>query len=359
MTEKIAAFGIGIRRKRGDKVLDVLFPEPSIFPDQSECDDLLKGIDTSNELTTLSDETINTLFENVRSKPNSLNHTLLSSPRTDDPTCYFTVDLVLVALPSLSSAVKSVEEAYFKLQLISLRLAEPHSLNLDGLFGVLHNIAWTNKGPILSDDVNKERLSHQLSSSPLIVSHVDKFPYLVNYHQPSGTRIASGSQVRLGAHLGEGTTVMPAGYVNFNAGSKGAAMIEGRVSAGVVIGKDTDIGGGASIMGTLSGGNKAVISVGDRSLLGANSGTGISLGDGCTIAAGLYVYAGMKISLYNKEGNPVNESGSTVDEGQNVVKASVLSGRDYLLFIQDSNTGKVSCQPNTKLIELNTSLHNN
>ena len=176
---------------------------------------------------------------------------------------------------------------------------------------------------------------------------------------PSQVRICDGSRVRLGAYLGEGTTVMPAAYVNFNAGTMGNAMIEGRVSAGVFVGLGSDIGGGASIMGTLSGGNKDVISIGDKCLLGANAGAGISLGDGTTIAAGLYVYAGMKISLYNNTGSPINMNGDIVNEGKNVVKAKELSGRKNLLFIQDSQSGRVIARPNNKHIELNSQLHQN
>ncbi|RAP39080.1 2,3,4,5-tetrahydropyridine-2,6-dicarboxylate N-succinyltransferase [Candidatus Marinamargulisbacteria bacterium SCGC AAA071-K20] len=359
MTDNIIAFGIGIRRTKGEKVLDVLFPELFINPSNSVKADTLKNIEIKGDVLTLSDKQIDQLFENLKGKEDSLSYEILSAPRPDSQHAYFSVDLVLVCLTSLDNGVASVEEAFFKLQLLSSRLSLPHSLNLDGLFGVLHNIAWTNKGPVLAEDIDKERIKHQFLPTPLIVSHVDKFPYLVNYHHPKGTRIASGSQARLGAHLGEGTTIMPAGYVNFNAGSMGAAMIEGRVSAGVVIGENTDIGGGASIMGTLSGGNKSVISIGKKSLLGANSGTGISLGNGCTIAAGLYIYAGMKVSMYDKDNSPVDINNTVVVDGKNIAKAKDLSGRDFLLFIQDSSTGKVVCKPNTKVIELNKSLHSN
>ena len=191
------------------------------------------------------------------------------------------------------------------------------------------------------------------------VSHVDKFPYMVNYHVPSGVRIADSSRVRLGAYLGEGTTVMPAGFVNFNAGTLGNAMVEGRISAGVIVGKDSDIGGGASIMGTLSGGNDVVISIGKQCLLGANSGTGISLGDGCTIAAGVYVYAGKKVTLLNDSNEAIDIDGNAVPSGKNIVKAMALSGRDYLLFIEDSITGELICKPNSSVIQLNEALHKN
>ena len=202
-------------------------------------------------------------------------------------------------------------------------------------------------------------LQSKTMQQQLMVSHVDKFPYMVNYHIPKGVRIADASRVRLGAYLGEGTTIMPAGFVNFNAGTLGNAMIEGRVSAGVVIGEDSDIGGGASIMGTLSGGNNHVISVGKQCLLGANSGIGISLGDGCTVAAGVYVYAGKKVALFNAKNEPVNTDGQRVESGQNIVKASTLSGSSYRLFIEDSQTGVLICKPNSKIIQLNDALHAN
>ena len=272
---------------------------------------------------------------------------------------YGNMDLGIMVLPDVHQNVQTPEEAYFKLHLLSHRCVKPHELNLSSAFTVLHNIAWTQKGPILPADLSQERLKSQLQGSPLVISHVDKFPYLVNYHIPSGVRIAAGSQVRLGAHLGEGTTVMPAGYVNFNAGTAGNAMVEGRVSAGVFVGNHSDIGGGASIMGTLSGGNDHVISIGENCLLGANAGAGISLGNGCTIAAGLYIYAGMKISLVNLQDEPVDLNGQKVDPGVNVVKASEVSGKDHLLFIQDSRTGQVICKPNAKTIRLNTELHSN
>lgn len=346
MTQAIA-FAIGLRRKRKNKVLDVLFPEIHL-----ETETLPKKFQNSpDSIHVLKAEEIETFtFKN-----NALKELLSSNtPSTN----YLQTDLILFILTK-DKDITSVEEGYFKLHLLSHRLRKPHELNLNGLFATLNNIAWTNQGPILPEDLDTERLKFRMNGIELNVSHVDKFPYLVNYHIPTGVRIASGSQVRLGAYLGEGTTIMPAGYVNFNAGTLGNAMVEGRVSAGVVIGKNTDIGGGASIMGTLSGGNTHIISIGEKCLLGANSGTGISLGEGCTIAAGLYIYAGMKISLYNEKDEPIFLDGSKVQEGLNTVKAKELSGKSYLLFIQDSQSGKVICKPNSKLIELNKSLHQN
>lgn len=338
-------YAYGILRKKADKDLDIYYPK--IYQSNSE----LISVKTQeflplHELTSEQKKVFNCDYIN------ELQH-------VDVPESYYQTVSGLFVLDSADQAVNSVAQAYFKLQMLSQRVVKPHELNLDGIFAVLHNIAWTNKGPILVEDLDSERIKYYGSEEHLNVSHVDKFPYMVNYHVPNGIRIASGSQVRLGAHLGKGTTVMPAGYVNFNAGTHGNAMIEGRVSAGVFVGNDSDVGGGASIMGTLSGGNKDVISIGDQCLLGANSGAGISLGKGCTIAAGLYIYAGMKVSLYNGNDEPVNPDGSTVHEGENIVKAKALSGKDYLLFIQDSVSGKIICKPNKKTIELNTQLHQN
>tara|TARA_B100000427_G_scaffold192635_1_gene160181 strand:+ start:3621 stop:4670 length:1050 start_codon:yes stop_codon:yes gene_type:complete len=341
--------GVGIRRRRDQKTLDVYFPE---IKEIQATDTLLASTNTIIERQSLTDE-------QELSIQGNLNSFLLEQRINENIASYSKTDIVVSIFQDVSKAIQSTEEAYFKLQLLSQRLKTPHSLNLEGLFGILHNIAWTNKGPILAEDCDRERMLAYVNGETLLVTHVDKFPYLVNYHIPKGTRIAAGSQVRLGAYLGEGTTIMPAGYVNFNAGTMGKAMIEGRVSAGVVVGDDSDIGGGASIMGTLSGGNNAVIEIGESCLLGANAGTGISLGKGSTIAAGLYIYAGMKVSLVDHENNPVDIHGNSVSEGANIVKASELSGLENKLFIKDSQTGKVICKPNNNQITLNTALHTN
>lgn len=356
---KTLAFALGLRRSKGEKTLDVSYPEIAWQTDQELLVKILEVLSPAQEkdaLYLLPAESFATLAEICQgSRFEALTQALATQGLM--PPGYGHSDLVLFVLRELDQAVASPEEAYFKLHLLSRREVKPHGVNLDKAFAVLHNIAWSNQGPILPEDLDAERTRALLKGENLLVTHVDKFPYLVNYHIPSGVRIAAGAQVRLGAHLGEGTTVMPAGYVNFNAGTAGHAMVEGRISAGVFVGNNTDIGGGASIMGTLSGGNKHVISIGEECLLGANAGAGISLGRGCTIAAGLYIYAGMKISLYNAQGYPVDLEGEVVAEGQNVVKAMDLSGRDHMLFIQDSQTGQVSCRPNPRTIELNTELH--
>ena len=361
LQENQIALGMGLRRSKKGKTLDVLYPA-LVLVDRSIVQNLFeinlgdKPFQTFNmtaiQLSCFSDEQL----EQLHLKREWLDFLANKKPSHLQ---YADCDIVLSLSVHLQEAVTSVEEAFFKLQLLSQRLLKPHELNLDSMFGVLHNLAWTNYGPILIDDMPEQRLKRLFTSNPLVVSHLDKIPYLVNYHVPEGVRIASGSQVRLGAYLGEGSTVMPAGYVNFNAGTEGNAMVEGRISAGVFVGKDTDIGGGASIMGTLSGGNQHVISIGPKCLLGANSGSGISLGYGCTIAAGLYVYAGMKVFLLNQEDQPINLDGDIVEEGQNIAKAMTLSGRDNMLFIQDSRTGQVLCKPNIKTIQLNPELHAN
>ncbi len=241
-------------------------------------------------------------------------------------------------------------DAYLRLHLLSHRLVRPHGLNLDGVFGLLSNVVWTNHGPCSPDSFEATRAALMVRG-PVTVYGVDKFPRMVDYVVPSGVRIADADRVRLGAHLAEGTTVMHEGFCNFNAGTLGVSMVEGRISAGVVIGDGSDIGGGASIMGTLSGGGKQVISVGKRSLLGANAGIGISLGDDCVVEAGLYLTAGAKVIL----------AGQTDEAGKPLtVKAHELSGRDNLLFRRNSVSGAIEVVERAGVgIELNSALHAN
>ncbi|EGQ9040673.1 2,3,4,5-tetrahydropyridine-2,6-dicarboxylate N-succinyltransferase, partial [Vibrio parahaemolyticus] len=212
--------------------------------------------------------------------------------------------LVLVILAT-DEQPQSVAEGFLKLQLISNRLVKPHGTVLDGIFGLLHNIAWTNEGPIDLPELAERQIEARLAGRTLSVDCVDKFPKMVDYVVPTGVRIADTSRVRLGAHVGEGTTVMHEGFINFNAGTTGVSMVEGRISAGVVVGNGSDIGGGASIMGTLSGGGKVVVSIGENSLLGANAGLGFPMGDRCTIESGLYVTAGSKVLMLDSEGQEV------------------------------------------------------
>ena len=245
---------------------------------------------------------------------------------------------------NLDEAPESVEDAFLRLHLLSARLVAPHGLNLTGIFGVLPNNAWTTRGPVRVADVNRVRMLLHARGEQLTVYGVDKFPRMVDYVTPTGVRIADADRVRLGAHLAEGTTVMHEGFVNFNAGTLGTSMVEGRISSGVVVADGTDVGGGASIMGTLSGGGQEVISRGERCLLGANSGVGISLGHDCVVEAGLYVTAGTKVTLAD---------GS-------VVKARELSGQDDLLFMRDSVTGAVLARHRRGAkVSLNSALHAN
>ena len=362
------AFALGVRRCKNGKTLDVSYPVVNFsenFGTAAVLIDVLKVQDFKNGYHPVSLENLSEIYSHFSpfhgdngKHPNiETINALIDNYTTSNG--YADIEIMAYFLFDRAQAVESAEEAYFKLHCLSTRKAEPHSLNLDGLFGKLNNVAWTSKGPMLPEDVAVQSVKHIGSHSPRLVTHVDKFPYMINYHIPTGIRIASGSQVRLGAYLGEGTTVMPSGYINFNAGTKGTSMVEGRISAGVVVDKDSDVGGGASIMGTLSGGNKKVISIGQKSLLGANSGTGISLGFGCTIAAGVYVTAGSKVYLYNAANEPINLAGEVVKDGDNIVKGIDLSGKDKLLFLVDTSKGRLVCKPNPKTIELNSSLHKN
>ena len=244
----------------------------------------------------------------------------------------------------LSAAPASVSDAYLRLHLLSHRLVKPHGLSLDGVFGILNNVVWTSHGPCAVSGFEKVRAELRAKFGYVSVYGVDKFPRMVDYVVPEGVRIADGDRVRLGAYLSSGTTVMHEGFVNFNAGTLGASMVEGRISAGVVVDDGSDIGGGASIMGTLSGGGKEVISIGKKTLLGANSGLGISLGDNCVLEAGVYLTAGSKVSL---------------PDGT-IVKARELSGAHGILIRRNSQTGAIEALPKTgSWGGLNQALHKN
>jgi 2,3,4,5-tetrahydropyridine-2-carboxylate N-succinyltransferase len=249
---------------------------------------------------------------------------------------------------ALESTPVSTADAYLRLHLLSHRLVRPHGLNLEGIFAVLPNVVWTDCGPCSPEgfEETRMRLVTERGTGPAVFG-VDKFPRMVDYVVPRGVRIADADRVRLGAYLAEGTTVMHEGFVNFNAGTLGTSMIEGRISAGVVVGDGSDIGGGASIMGTLSGGGRVTIAIGRRSLVGANAGLGISLGDDCVVEAGLYLTAGTKVTLL-------------ADDGSRIVAARELSGRDGLLFRRNSVTGAVEALPRPGIgIALNPDLHAN
>jgi len=238
---------------------------------------------------------------------------------------------ITTVVDDLGSPPSGPVDAYLRLHLLSHRLVRPHDINMDGIFGVLANVAWTSLGPVDIEQLDRVQLRCRVEGRPLAVHGVDKFPRMTDYVVPGGVRIADADRVRLGAHLAEGTTIMHEGFVNYNAGTLGASMVEGRISAGVVVGDGSDIGGGASIMGTLSGGGTEINSIGERCLLGANAGIGISLGDDCVVEAGLYVTAGTRVTMPDGE----------------VVKARELSGASNLLYRRNSVTGTVEALPRT------------
>ncbi|WP_432015492.1 2,3,4,5-tetrahydropyridine-2,6-dicarboxylate N-succinyltransferase [Streptomyces cucumeris] len=246
-----------------------------------------------------------------------------------DPRRGVEVVAVRTVIASLDDKPQDAHDVYLRLHLLSHRLVAPHGQNLDGMFGVLANVAWTSLGPVAVDQLDRARLAARAEGLQLSVTSVDKFPRMTDYVVPAGVRIGDADRVRLGAHLAAGTTVMHEGFVNFNAGTLGTSMVEGRISAGVVVGDGSDIGGGASIMGTLSGGGKQTIAIGERCLLGAQAGIGISLGDDCIVEAGLYVTAGTRVTL---------------PDGK-IVKALELSGARNLLFRRNSTTGAVEALP--------------
>ena len=267
----------------------------------------------------------------------------LISAVVDDDTRSVRTEVVLVEI-DLVAPPSGTSDAYLRLHLLSHRLVRPRDLNMTGIFSSLPNVVWTSAGPCALEGFEEVRIRMRARGVHLTVFGVDKFPRMVDYVLPTGVRIADADRVRLGAHLAEGTTVMHEGFVNFNAGTIGTSMVEGRISAGVVVGSDSDIGGGASIMGTLSGGGTEVISIGERCLLGANAGIGIALGDDCVVEAGLYLTAGTKVTLPSGD----------------VVKARTLSGESGLLFIRNSVTGAVEMRRRQRGgVELNAELHAN
>ncbi|MZD06969.1 2,3,4,5-tetrahydropyridine-2,6-dicarboxylate N-succinyltransferase [Streptomyces sp. SID5785] len=237
---------------------------------------------------------------------------------------------VRTVISSLDDKPLDAHDVYLRLHLLSHRLVTPHGQNLDGMFGFLANVAWTSLGPVAVDAVEQVRLNARAEGLHLAVTSIDKFPRMTDYVAPKGVRIADADRVRLGAHLAEGTTVMHEGFVNFNAGTLGTSMVEGRISAGVVVGDGSDIGGGASTMGTLSGGGNVRITIGERCLVGAEAGVGIALGDECVVEAGLYVTAGTRVTMPDGE----------------IVKARDLSGASNILFRRNSVTGAVEARPN-------------
>jgi 2,3,4,5-tetrahydropyridine-2-carboxylate N-succinyltransferase len=341
-TEHKQAIGLGIASvsTRGGQVLDTWFPcLPDVWDDR--LDEAAPGAPGSTQLSGAELERLAARLaddggiEPYRQLLDRLRLGLRPAPGIP------TGRHVVVVRSDLAAAPAGVADVYLRLHLLSHRLVRPLSVSLDGVFGALPTVAWTSRGPIDVPDV--EIVRQQLMDEPFSIKGVDKFPPMLDYVVPRGVRIADASRVRLGAHLSEGTTVMHEGFCNFNAGTLGPAMVEGRISAGVIVGAHTDIGGGSSIMGTLSGGGKEVISIGEHCLIGANAGVGISLGDACTVEAGLYVTAGTLITMSSGE----------------VVKARDLNGRPGLLYRRDSRTGRVDAieRPRAGWTGLTTTLH--
>ena len=327
------ALGIGHPSKnKSNETLDCFFPKPLINLSVEDSEVFDKHDLGTSEIKPEEAANLNKL-----SSLNLIPKTLIE---TDKP-------LALVILKH-DKAIQTVEEAYLKLHLLSHRLSLPNSLNLTDLFQHLPTVVWTNRGPTDPREIDEQILHHRLNEEYLEIFSVDKFPKMTNYVIPSGVRIADASRIRLGAYLGDGTTVMHEGFVNFNAGAHGPNMVEDRISQGVVIGEGSDLGGSASTMGTLSGGGEILISIGKNCLVGANAGTGIPLGDRCTIEAGLYITSGMLISIIDENNQEVKK-----------VKARELAGNSDMLFIRNSQTGQILCKTNRNAIALNEELHKN
>ena len=336
------AFGTATKN-RDQKIIEAFFPNPILNPNEDlvatiAAITVYEGGNQVIEIKSAVAEQLAAAFNGENDTDNA--DFAVAAAKSKQP-------LVLVILAT-DEAPQSVAEGYLKLQLISHRLVKPHGVVLDGIFGLLHNIAWTNKGAIDLPELKDRQMKARLKGKTITVDCVDKFPKMVDYVVPAGVRIADTSRVRLGAHVGEGTTVMHEGFINFNAGTVGVSMVEGRISAGVMVGEGSDIGGGASIMGTLSGGGKMVVAIGENSLLGANAGLGFPLGNRCTIESGLYVTAGSKVKMLDNQGN---------DAG--FVKARELANKDDLLFRRNSTTGQIECLVNKSAVELNSMLHSN
>lgn len=335
------AFGLATHNSK-QEIIEVYYPQPVVNPDSALSSLLLAAcsIQAANNTVIEIDENVaSTLVKELRGAEYAEHATQIQQMNDGQG------QLILCVLFE-DSAPSSVPEAYLKLHLLSHRLAKPHSLNLDGLFAVLHNLAWTNEGAIDLEELPERQLQARLRGESLEVSSVDKFPKMTSYVVPGGVRIAHTARVRLGAYLGAGTTVMHEGFVNFNAGTEGPAMVEGRISAGVMIGANSDLGGGCSTMGTLSGGGTEIISVGENCLIGANAGIGIPLANGCTVEAGLYLTAGTKLNVLGQDGKLLK-----------TVKAKELVGVEDLLFRRNSLSGCVECVPLKSSISLNDELH--
>ncbi|SFX31786.1 2,3,4,5-tetrahydropyridine-2,6-dicarboxylate N-succinyltransferase [Marinospirillum alkaliphilum] len=335
-------FGVGTYNLKSEW-LEVYYPRPVLNPDADLTQALIDncGYEGGNQACNITPDRLDALSEAL----DAANHHDLAMiaqqmKRSHRP--------LVITLLATDTDPASVPEVYLKLHLLSHRLVKPHGVNLTGAFGLLKNVAWTSDGAIDLEELPQRQLLARMDGKILTVESVDKFPRMCDYVVPAGVRIADTARVRLGAYLGEGTTIMHEGFVNFNAGTEGPNMIEGRISAGVFVGAGSDLGGGCSTMGTLSGGGNIVISVGEKCLIGANAGIGIPLGDRCTVESGLYVTSGSKITLLDDQGKEVS-----------VVAARALANQDDLLFRRNSQTGRIECLANRSAIELNEALHSN
>ena len=338
------SFGLGaaFQNKKGD-FLDTYYPAPITQVDENIVAALKSSIayQGGNETIQLDASQLNALEAALSNAGQTEQAAVAAQLKTS-------TQAVVATVLATDEKPNTTAEAYLKLHLLSHRLVKPHGTVLDGIFPLLPNVAWTNVGPIDLDELPAKQLAARLKGEVLEVSSVDKFPKMTNYVVPSGVRIAHTARVRLGAYIGEGTTIMHEGFVNFNAGTEGTAMIEGRISAGVFIGKGSDLGGGCSTMGTLSGGNNVIISVGDECLLGANAGVGLPLGDRCTVEAGLYITAGSKVQVKDNKGKIVE-----------TLAARDLAGKSDLLFRRNSLNGAIEVLTNKSSIQLNEELHAN
>jgi 2,3,4,5-tetrahydropyridine-2-carboxylate N-succinyltransferase len=329
--------GVGTQNSNGDW-LEVFYPAPAINVASTVIDMIASscGYQGGNQALAISSEQMKAISAALSDSDQKAAAESLSASNSP----------LVVTILATDSAPSSVPEGYLKLHLLSHRLVKPHGTDLTGLFGVLPNVAWTNIGAIDINELAQRQLQARIEGLFIEVISVDKFPKMTSYVVPTGVRIAHTARVRLGAYLGEGTTIMHEGFVNFNAGTEGPGMIEGRISAGVYVGKGSDLGGGCSTMGTLSGGNSTVISVGDECLIGANAGIGLPLGDRCTVEAGLYITAGTKVNMIGNNGEIAGQT-----------KARDLAGQADLLFRRNSLSGAIECLTNKSVIELNESLH--
>ncbi|MFZ5722564.1 MAG: 2,3,4,5-tetrahydropyridine-2,6-dicarboxylate N-succinyltransferase [Pseudomonadota bacterium] len=342
MSNAFFAIGLGIGTKnRKGGWLEIYYPRPLLRPAAALSEKIAAAVGHAGGNAAI-DIDVDELMHIVTAAEAAGDEALAGLART---LAGSTRPMVLTLLAT-DAEPASTPEAYLKLHLLSHRLVKPHGLNLKGIFPLLPNVAWTSAGAIDLEELPQRQLEARLKGETLTVHSVDKFPRMTDYVVPTGTRIADAARIRLGAYVGEGTTVMHEGFINFNAGTAGTSMVEGRISAGVFVGKGSDIGGGASTMGTLSGGGNIVISLGEGCLLGANAGVGIPLGDKCTVESGLYITAGTKCALLDDKGQVVQ-----------TVKARDLAGKPGLLFRRNSVTGAVECLTNKSAVELNAELH--